>query len=211
MAARLCVLLRNGFLSRRQRLRQLPDLPHAHPLHLLRGERGIERLCLQKCTVLAIGQPGLVRKGYLFRLCRTAEGVLPSGRAAFQPGQQAHALTLVLPHHRQGNLLAARYAIRNSRTVQYLLDGFGVVLVRQCELLHERPTILVVARDAHHPVKAVHAQFEGGIHIDADDRRRGEVQTAHAAQRDHQAGQRRRQTAGYDPAAIAMRQASDCI
>ena len=152
-----------------------------------------------------------MRKGYLFRLCRTAEGVLPSGRAAFQPGQQAHALPLVFPHHRQGNLLAARYAIRNSRTVQYLLDGFGVVLVRQCELLHKRPTILVVARDAHHPVKTVHAQFEGGIHIDADDRRRGEVQTAHAAQRNHQAGQRRRQTAGYDPAAVAVRQASDCI
>ena len=97
VAARLCVLLRSGFLSRRQRLRHLPDLPHAHPLHLLWGERGIERLRLQKCTVLAIGQPGLVRKGYLFRLCRTTEGVLPSGRTAFQPGQQAHALSLAGP------------------------------------------------------------------------------------------------------------------
>ena len=77
VAARLCVLLRNGFLSRRQRLRQLPDLPHAHPLHLLRGESGIERLRLQKCTVLAIGQPGLVRKGYLLRICRTDECVVP--------------------------------------------------------------------------------------------------------------------------------------
>lgn len=85
--------------------------------------------------------------------------------------------------------LVARQQRAHGVAGQYPVDRFGVVQVFQVQRIRQLLPVAVIALNGDDSVEPVHAQLQGGVYVDADGKRRGEVEPATAEQEQRQTRQ----------------------
>ena len=174
------------------RIDELTDLTHRESLHLFLGDGRVKLLQDQESLILPQRHTGSVRLADQLDVPGMAVDVLMGGGASLHLPQDAAALAAVLPgdgHRQNGVLLKVGADLLRG---QQLLQRLAVVQILQLERIGDGLPLIVISLHRDDPIKAVDAQLQRRVEVDADEGGRNQEQPV-AAQRQHKQQAHRRQ------------------